>query len=217
MRQKAHRVRVVVNKRGKIYFEIRRKIIHVVFGATIAFLIYKDLFFLPFWVGILFLGLLFSYLSKRGEKIPLISDFIFSFEREKEIKEAPLKGALLFLLGCILSYIIFEPQIAIAAIITLFLGDTIVALFGLSFGKFKSPTNQKKHIDATLVGVFVNTIIISFFISFSPWKVLFASTTSLFAESLIPFDKLENSALRIFFDDNILIPLIFGLVLFFLI
>ncbi|MDD5551936.1 MAG: hypothetical protein PHI88_02150 [Candidatus Pacebacteria bacterium] len=215
MRQKVHRTRIAGNKR-KLYFEIRRKFVHLVFGATIAFLIYKDLFFLPFWVGILFLGLIFSYLSKKGEKISFISDFIFSFEREKEIKEAPLKGALLFLLGCILSYIIFEPQIAIAAIVTLFLGDTIVALFGLSFGKFKSPTNPKKHIDATLVGVFVNTIIISFLFSFSPCKILFASTISLFSESLIPFNKLENSFFKIVFDDNILIPLIFGLTLFFL-
>lgn len=205
-----------MDAKNKILFEVRRKSVHIIFGGLISFLIFQDLFFLPFWVGVLFLGLLISLFLKKGGRIPLFNDFVFSFEREKEIKKAPLKGALLFLSGCILSFIIFDKYIAIAAIMTLFLGDTIVALYGLSFGRIKSPTSSKKHIDATFVGVFLNTIFISFLLFFSFWQVFLASAIALFAESLIPFDKLEDGFFGIIFDDNIFVPLIFGLTLFFI-
>lgn len=201
----------------EILFEIRRKLVHIVLGTIIVFLIYYELFlfFLPLWLGIFVLGLFASYLLKNNKKIPLIHNFIVSFERKEELKKTPFKGALFFLAGCILSYIIFTKFIAIAAIITLFLGDTIVAVYGMSYGKIKSPINSKKHLDATLVAIAINTFFIFFLLPLPFWKVFLASFIALFAESLLPFDIAEKTSLKIVFNDNILVPLIFGLVLFF--
>jgi dolichol kinase len=203
------------NKR-QIIFELKRKSVHIILGAIIAFLIHYNLFFLPLWLAILFLGMIGAYLLKKEERIPLIHNFIVSFERKEEIKKTPLKGALLFLTGCILSYIIFEPSIAVVAIITLIVGDTVTALYGIYFGRIKSPVNPKKHIDATLVGVFVNTIFISILLPFPFWQIFLASLIALLAEVLLPFEKIEKGVLGVIFDDNIFVPLIAGLVLFFL-
>ena len=203
-------------KKRQFIFEVRRKAVHVAFGTTIAFLIYYELFFLPLWLAILLLGFLLSHFLKKGFKLPFLHDFVFSFGREKEIKKYPLKGALFFLLGGILSYIIFEPEVAVFAILTLIVGDTTAALYGIYFGKIKSPINPKKHIDATFVGVFANTFFALVILPFAFWQVFLASLIGLFSESIMPFDKVEGGIIGFFFDDNIFIPLIVGLSLFFL-
>lgn len=216
MKRKAPQ-KVVVNKfkRKKIYFELKRKSVHVFLGALISFLIFKNWFSVPFWIFILSLGMYASYLLKHNKKIPLLHNFIVSLERKKELKKAPLKGALLFLVGCILSYIIFDSQIAIAAILTLIVGDTVAAFYGTYFGKIKSPTDSQKHLDAAFAAIIINTVFLSLLLSFSFGVIFLASAITFLLESLIPFSKMEKGILGLFFNDNILIPLVFGLVLFF--
>ena len=156
-----------------------------------------------------------SFFIKKGGKIPIFQEFILSFERKEEKKNFPLRGALFFVAGCILSHIIFDSQIAVAAIITLIVGDTIAALYGLSLGKVKSPTNSQKHLDAAFVAATANTFFLSFLLSFPLGIIFLASITAFFSESLIPFEKMEMGILGLIINDNILIPLIFGLFLFF--
>lgn len=203
--------------RKKLIFEIRRKIIHIVLGGVIAFLIYYRLFFLPLWLIILSLVLLIVYFLEEGKKIPLINNLVVSLERSKEKRKWRLRGALLFLVACILSYIIFNRVIATAAILTLVIGDTATAIYGICFGKMKSPINSKKHVDATLFGIAINTILIYLLLPIPFWPLFFASVIALFAEGFLPFEKIEKGVLGTIFDDNILVPLIAGLVLFFIV
>lgn len=202
----------------KSLLEIRRKIIHILFGTLFCLLIYFDYFSLPFWLGILFLGIIFSFILKKYE-IPHLSQFIFSFEREEEIKKFPLKGVITFISGCILSYILFYTPnwqgkfIAISAIITLFIGDSCAAIYGTYFGKFpyRNFGNiwfSQKHLDATIVSIFLNSIFISIFFPF--WKAFLASAFTFLIESI---DFKIKSPL---FDDNLYLPLVSGLILRFL-
>jgi len=190
---------------NKKSLEFRRKSIHIFFGTLLSFLIYFDLFYLPFWIGFLIFVIIFSFVFKNY-KIPFISSFILSFEREDEKTYLPLRGVITFILGCILAYLLFpEKLVVISAILTLFVGDSTVALYGVSFGKIKYPWAPKKHVDASLAGIILNSIFISIFFPFP--KALFASIFTFFFES---FDIRFNS---IPFDDNIFLPLLTGFVL----
>jgi len=156
-------------------------------------------------MGFLILVIIFSFILKNY-KIPFFSSFIFSFEREDEKKYLPLRGVITFILGCLLSYILFpEKLIVISAIITLFIGDSVTALYGTCLGKIKYPWSPQKHIDASLLGVILNSIFISMFFPFS--KALLASVFTFFFESFdIKFDSIP-------FDDNIFLPLLTGFIL----
>lgn len=194
-------------------FEVRRKFIHIVLGILFSILIYFDLFSLPFWGGILFLGIIFSFIFKKYQ-LPYISSFILAFERKEEIDHFPLRGALTFLFGSILSYIIFPKFIAISAIITLFLGDSIACLYGIYFGRIKAPWSPKKHLDSAMIGALCSAFLIALF--FPLWKGFLAALTAIFFESIVDFGKLPNNLIRLIFDDNVFIPLISGGVLFLL-
>ncbi len=194
-------------------FEIRRKFVHIIFGILLSTLIYYDLFSLPFWGGILILGIIFSFIFKKYH-IPYLSSFIFSFERPEEIKNFPLRGALTFLLGSILSYVIFPKFIAISGIITLFLGDSIACLYGMYFGKIKIPWSPQKHLDSIIIGAFCSSLFIALFFPF--WKGFLAALIAIFFEGIIDFGKLPNNLIRLVFDDNVFIPLISSSVLFLL-
>jgi dolichol kinase len=195
----------------KITFELKRKTVHIALGILIALLIYFDVFFLPMWVGILFLFVIFSYSLKKKEDFPLISRFAISLEKESEKKFIPVKGAIVFIFSCILSYIIFSKFIAIAAIMTLFIGDSAAAFYGMLFGKIRSKTDPKKHIDAGIVGAVINTIFIVLFLSFNVLNVFMASLVVFLIESLFPFSKIKNQWLSLVVDDNLIIPLVFGI------
>lgn len=201
----------------KFVFEIRRKIVHIFVGSFLSFLIYKDFYFLPICCFLIFGGIVLAFLIKNKKKIPFLYNFVVSFERKKELKKYPLKGALLFLVGCILSYLFFglyfgSKKIAIFSILTLAIGDSIVAIYGTSFGKLKFSISEKKHIDATIVGTFLNTIIIYLILKIDFAAIFLASFVSLFLEYILPFEKTEKGIIGYIFDDNIFVPLISGFV-----
>lgn len=208
---------VVNNKNSLILFEVRRKLVHIFVGSFLSVLIYKDFYFLPACIFLIGGGFFLTFLIKKEIKIPIFYNFVLSFERKKEIEKFPLKGALLFLMGCLLSYLIFglyfaSKEVAIVAILTLAIGDSIVAIYGTSFGKLKFPISEKKHIDATILGIILNTIIIYFIFKIEFAAVFLASFVSLFLEYIVPFEKIERGIVGYIFDDNILIPLISGFV-----
>jgi len=196
------------------YFEIKRKSVHFLIGILISLLIYFDFFYLPFWFVIFYLMAAISVILSGKYRKSWLSRFIASIERKEELEKIPILGALTFLFGSILSFVFFGKDVAICAIITLFFGDSVLAIYGTYFGKIKSPfLNREKHFDATAVGIILNTIIIFLLFPFSFWKILLASIISMFYELFVPFKNFKNIYLRFLLDDNIIIPLLFGLVL----
>lgn len=191
-------------------FELRRKIVHIAGGIFFLYLIYFDLYFLPVAMGILVFGFIFSYILRKNYNLRL-SKIVSKFEREEEIKNFPIRGFLIFVAGSILSYILFSRYIAFLSIAILSFGDSILSLYGVYFGKVINPLNKEKHLDATFIGIILNSIFLLIFLPFL--KSLIISFFSLFFSDLIPVSKIKNNFFRFIFDDNIIIPLTAGIIL----
>ena len=100
--------------------------------------------------------------------------------------------------------VLFEKDIAMAAIIILALGDSFSRLIG-PFGKIKHPFNDKKFLEGVIAGMVAAALGAMLLV-----KPLEAIAASFFAMLL------EGVNLRLFkfkIDDNITIPLIAGFVI----
>ena len=178
--------------------ELDRKILHVVAGLAIVLVIFlldemgMDLLLLLFFVGVLL-----SLLSRRY-RLPLIDAALRRFDRKKETW--PGKGAITLLAGSLLVAFLFTREIALAAILTLTLGDGVSHLFGRYVGKRKNPLDEKKMLEGTLMGILAATIGASLFVSFP--HALTAAFVGMFVESL-----------QIPIDDNLSVPLAAALIL----
>ena len=102
---------------------------------------------------------------------------------------------------------LFPSDVALAAIAILTFGDSLSHLVG-KLGKRKNLLDASKNIEGGLVGVLVGTAAASFFVSFL--FAFIASVLAMLAEALSL--KLQEEEV----DDNIIIPLVAGTVLFLL-
>ncbi|NQV09213.1 hypothetical protein HQ529_05155, partial [Candidatus Woesearchaeota archaeon] len=109
--------------------ELRRQFFHMLLGLTAAVLIYFDIIETFFLIWLLVFGFIISALSLK-RKIPVIHWFLERFERPEDMKVFPGKGALFAVFVILLSLLLFEKDIALAAIMILALGDSFGALIG---------------------------------------------------------------------------------------
>ncbi len=188
-------------------FEFRRQTMHILLGLLIIFL---ALFDSNFTVWLLFFALIFGFFlsflqAKFNFKIfALILD---RFEREKYKRRFPFRGTLFFLVGGLLALKLFSFNIALASIAILTFADSVSHLVG-KFGNKKNPLDQRKNIEGTLIGIVTGTIAASFFVPLV-WAFL-ASLAAMIAETL-SFKLQEEDV-----DDNVIIPLVAGTVIFLL-
>lgn len=180
--------------------ELYRKTMHLAVGAIIASLIYFDIakWHYFFMLLILFLiPLLYINLTKR--KVLLISALINRVGRENEY---PGFGALTFMTGAIITSFFFTKEIAAASILILAIGDAISPIIGRSFGRTKTKLSKTKLLEGFIAGVFFSFLAV---IPIVGWKLaLIGSSVSLLLEF---WDKTN------FIDDNILIPVVAGIVM----
>ncbi|MBD3319022.1 hypothetical protein GF342_03875 [Candidatus Woesearchaeota archaeon] len=101
-----------------------------------------------------------------------------------------------FLLGTLLSFIMFEQHIALAAILMLIFGDALAALVGKRWG---TPFLGQKSIEGSLT-MFVVSLIVGLFVVESLPVVFIMAITAMIAE------RFSGSL-----DDNVMIPLFAGL------
>ncbi len=105
---------------------------------------------------------------------------------------------LLFALGILLSLTLYPKQIGFAAITILTLGDGTAKIMGKKFGVTHFPYNKAKKLEGTVAGIITSTLGCLLFVS--PYKAVIVSTICMIIESIpLPI------------NDNILIPLIAGL------
>jgi len=187
--------------------EIRRALMHIFFGGAIICLAYL----VPEARWILFialvLGMFLSLLSLKF-KLPVVSWFLEKFEKKQYLKKFPGKGMLFFTAGCLIVLKLFSLKIALASIAILTFGDSISHLIGM-IGKRKNFLDPTKNIEGTTAGMLVATIFASFFVPLL--YALIASVSAMLAET-ISF-KLEGDNV----DDNLIIPLVAGTILYLLI
>ncbi|MEK6967776.1 MAG: phosphatase PAP2 family protein [Nanoarchaeota archaeon] len=183
-------------------FEIRRKIIHVLFGAAIILLIQFDILNAVKLGGLLAVGVILSLLEK-DKRIPFLSFMLDSFEREDARKRLPGEGLLFYLAGSCLAVILFPKEIALAAIAILTIGDAVSHIAGISIGRIKHPLNDKKFIEGWIIG-----LIAAFFAA-----TLFVSAREAFVGALagMLIEAFDVVVLNRRVNDNLLIPPIAGI------
>jgi dolichol kinase len=178
---------------------IRRKIVHLIYGFFLVFLIEYE--FINTAIYLLFLiTALFIYLC--SQKLPKnIKNIIIYFERDRTDQKL-FKGPLLFTLSTFISYILFPKEIAIVAILNLAIGDSVNALIG-SFLKV-----AKKRIDASVASFLATLVVASQFVG------IFQAFAGSFITMIFEYSEPKIKGKKI--DDNIFIPLVSGGIIYLL-
>jgi dolichol kinase len=187
--------------------EIKRQLFHLVLGLALAGLYYLDIIGpLTMFLGIICGGLL-SFISKRVD-IPIFSTFLDHFERKEVRNKFPGKGMIFYFIGTLFVMQLFEKDIALAAIMILAFGDSVSHLFGARFGKIKNiiSGDSQKLLEGTFAGTVAGALSAALFVPF-PEAFLGALAAMIFEVFKIDFNDKT-------LDDNIVVPLIAGTVMF---
>ncbi len=184
-------------------FEFKREVVHMLVGISfIMFLLFvPSAQFVLF--GILIIGCFVSFLSTMY-RVPVVHDFLCTFERECNMKRFPGKGIIFFFIGSLLVLQLFSKNIAIASILILTFADPISHFVGANFGR-TTLINKKKYIEGTIVGSLVGFFFASFFVN--PWIAFAGAFVAMFLEYV------EIAMAEQTLDDNLLIPLVAGSVM----
>ena len=184
-------------------FEIRRKLFHI-FGLLFVILgIYYEFLNFKIFIIIFIIGVIASSISKY-HNIPVIAWFLDKFDRSRDKKKMPGKGALVTIAGVILVTIIFPKDVALAGLTILMLGDSVSALL-TPFGRIRHPWSNFKVLEGTLAGFILAFIGAQFFVGLS--EAFFAAFFAML------FETIEIKAGEEILDDNITIPIIAGVVI----
>lgn len=178
--------------------EIRRQIIHFIYGPILVFLFEKELLTLPILLGMIIGGAAMSLMIKR-ERLSPFKKVLSLFERDHHMINFPGKGVIFFTIGSFLALWLFEKHIAYAGILILSFGDGVANLVGRHYGKIKTKLNPDKYIEGTLIGILVSIPVAYYFVP-NIAAAISASTIAMFLE--LPNIKLFNFEI----DDNLLIP-----------
>jgi dolichol kinase len=187
-------------KRGRLDFEIRRKLFHTLFGLFLIFILFYSgqNSLIIFLIIFLILGSILIVLMQQGRKIPIADWFEKKFERENV--RFPGYGAFWYVVGTLLLALSLSSANEIAAaIVTLAVGDSAATIFGIR-GRHPLPYNRIKTIEGS-VAFFVFSLPAYLFVG---WMGVALAAIAAAAESL---------ATPI--DDNLLIPI--TAILFFII
>lgn len=184
--------------------EVKRQAVHIILGLTIVLLLFYDIINYIALVSAFLVFSLFSFVVMKGHYVPGFTQLLEMMERDSEKKGFRAKGLLFYLLGCILVVVFFDKDIALASIIILALGDSISRLVG-PYGYLKHPFNNIKFIEGIIIGGLVAAAGAMFFVT--PLYAILASVFAMFIESL----DIEINDFKI--DDNLIIPVISGVVM----
>ena len=184
--------------------EVKRQLVHILVGIVIVTLLYFELIdaMILFSIGVM--GFVLSFLCKK-HKVPIISRLLKMLDREKDLKSFPGKGLVFYVFGAFLAVLIFEKDIAMAAVMILAFGDSVSRLVG-PYGYLKHPFHSEKFLEGVIAGAFAATLGAMFFVPF-----LQAFSASVVAMLLEGADfEIKNFKI----DDNLMIPVVAGFVMF---
>ncbi len=180
--------------------EFKRQVFHMVLGILLVYLLYIEALDLPAMFALLLIGFVLSLASKKYDLIFVIW-LLRNFDRKGE--SLPGYGVLTYFLGSIIALGLFRKEIALASIMILAFGDSFSHLG--RFGKIKNPFSNTKFLEGTISGVLAGTL--------GAW--LFVSWQAAFFGSLIAMgvEGLELAVFKKRVDDNLLIPVVSGLIM----
>jgi len=179
--------------------EIRRQIIHLLYGPILILLYNYKLLNLQILFGIIIGGSLMSLLVKK-KRMRAVRWLLSHFERDHHMENFPGRGVLFYTIGAFLVLLLFQEKIAYAGILILSAGDAVSNIVGKHFGKIRTKLNPDKFIEGTLSGVIVSVPIAYYFVP-NIVAAISASCIAMFLE--MPNVKIFNFEI----DDNLIIPL----------
>ena len=179
--------------------EFRRQMFHLFLGIIIVLLLLFDIINKKTLFLALIIGGILSLLSMKW-KIPVITWLLEIFDR-KNVK-FPGEGAFYYILGCTLALYLFSFNIALASIMVLALGDSFSHIIGKQYGKKKFGV---KTLAGTLSGILFGFFGALVFVNAS--MAFFGAAISMLVEAI------ELRLKNIVIDDNILIPIVSGVVM----
>lgn len=190
---------------------VRRKLFHLVYGISLAALIHYDL------INIYQLGLTtFVFgafvLGSRYLRPKRSSRFILYFERKKKPKYLGV-GPFFFLVSSFVTTLVFNENIAVAAVLNLAIGDSVNALLG-HFWKDKgliakltkkNELEPKKRLEASFAAA-ISTIIVAL-----NYVTPIQAIAGAFVTLGLEFSEPRFRGKKI--DDNLIIPAASGLLM----
>jgi len=179
--------------------EIRRQILHLLYGPIIVLLYYHKLLNLQILFGIIIGGSLMSLLVKK-KRMGTVRWLLNHFERDHHMESFPGRGILFYTIGAFLALLLFKEKIAYAGILILSAGDAVSNIVGKHYGKIRTKLNPNKFIEGTLSGVIVSIPIAYYFVP-NIIAAISASCIAMFLE--MPNVTIFNFEI----DDNLIIPL----------
>ncbi len=190
--------------------ELLRQSIHIIgvlFVLLAQFLTKVEATLMFFVIGFAFLAYS-QYIQIVKTQLIGLRKFMLKFERGNE--NWPFTGAIWFYMGCFFSFLLFPMPIASAASATLAIGDGLSTLVGKSIGRHKVCGHK------TLEG-FLGFVIGSFLVSLiwvSAWLAIIGAVVGGLLELGVSAKGIDKHRRRGWIDDNWLIPVVVGLVLF---
>ena len=187
----------------KMKLELKRALFHIAICSAVILVSLKERIVWPLFF-LLVAGIIISLISKRYS-IPGVQWFLKNFEKPNYIRTFPGKGVLFLIAGCLLVLKLFPDNIAFAAIAILAIGDPVSHIIS---GNFRGKLLKKKSLSGLLLGIVLSSTAASIFVTFA--YAFTAAVFALAAEILII--KLGEDPV----DDNIIIPLVAGTILYLL-
>lgn len=181
--------------------ELRRQLFHFCLGIVIVLGVSYDILTVKRMLIIFIIGVVLSLLSVNYE-VPVISWFLRHFDRKGE--KIPGKGAMFFVLGSLLVLSVFPENIALASVLVLSFGDAFATLIGMHLGRVQSVT--KKTLEGFFAGLVAGFVGALFFVDY--FSAFAGSAAAMCFELLtVRFGKHV-------IDDNLMVPMISGLVMY---
>jgi len=184
----------------KLKFEFKRKFIHV-FALSYIIVYYLSSKLYGHFIGLLTLTsilIFFLILEFFRLKLKFKIPFFHIFWRDKEKNK--LGGHIFFITGAIISFALFDFDIALTVMLMTIFGDMAAALVGIRFGKHWLNTIPDRAWEG-IIAEFLVDFIIAFLILNNVLLSLSMAIVATFVETV--FIKI---------DDNLSIPIFSGVV-----
>lgn len=204
------------DKKSSLKGELERQLIHLFTCIFFIILIYAAgdqalwllLFLLAFYLAI-------SFVILKNKLPSSFSTFLCRWGRPGK-QNIPLKGTILLLCGIILSLVMFPEEIVYASIAVVGFGDSVATITGVTLGRHKLPYSEQKTVEGTLSGIAAAFLSSMFFVT--PVQAFVGSAGGMFLESIVGMQTIKElnfqAAFKFFLNDNFLIPVFSGLLMF---
>jgi len=193
--------------------ETKRRIFHICSGLAAVGLIYFGILTPLILIIILVIGGILSVLSLKY-KLPVFYWLLKHLDRPQDMKTFPGKGSFYYVLGILLSLVLFDKDIAMASIMIMALGDSVAPLVGHYYGQIKHPLSDKKFLEGTIaggiaafLGAWAILSITGTIISNAAIQAVFASIAAMIVEGI----NIKFSGISV--NDNISMPVVAGLII----